>query len=141
MKSINLDASNSKDRLRHVFSSQSHEKMTISCVEEIVKKYVKVVKAENPHLFGRQNYTPHSFRHSIAVHMLECGESLVVIKAFLGHASIKTTTLYVDITPELANKHLRERGKAIPALDIQEQDETDELIASLPFLKKIYSKS
>jgi len=56
--------------------------------------------------------------------MLECGESLIVIKAFLGHASIKTTTVYCDVTPELANKYLRERGKAIPTINIQEQDKT-----------------
>ena len=141
MRSVNLDASNSKDRLRHVFSSQTHEKMSVSCVEEIVKKYVVAVKAGHPHLFGRSTYTPHSFRHSIAVHMLECGESLIVIKAFLGHASIKTTTIYCDVTPELANKYLRERGKAIPMLDIEEQDKTDEFMDSLPFLKRINSKS
>jgi site-specific recombinase XerD len=141
MRSVNLDASNSNDRCRHVFSSQTHEKMSISCVEEIVKKYVVAVKAEHPHLFRKTTYTPHSFRHSIAVHMLECGESLVVIKAFLGHASIKTTTVYADVTPELANKYLRERGNAIPVLDIKEQDNTGALVDSLPFLKRFSSKS
>jgi len=110
-------------------------------VEEIVKKYVVAVKAEHPHLFGKTTYTPHSFRHSIAVHMLECGESLVVIKAFLGHASIKTTTVYADVTPELASKYLRERGNAIPVLDILEQDNTCALVDSMPFLKRFSSKS
>jgi len=45
--------------------------------------------------------------------MLECGESLVVIKAFLGHESIASTTVYASVTLELANKYLRERGKPL----------------------------
>jgi site-specific recombinase XerD len=96
LKSKHLDTSRAKDRARHVFSSQTHEYMTISCVEAIVKKYVVKVKAENPQLFRRKTYSPHSFRHSVAVHMLECGESLVVIKAFLGHESISSTPIYYD---------------------------------------------
>ncbi len=46
--------------------------------------------------------------------MLKAGDSLVTIKAFLGHASIVTTTVYAQVTPELANKYLDERGKPIP---------------------------
>lgn len=46
--------------------------------------------------------------------MLEAGDSLITIKAFLGHASIVTTTIYAQVTPELANKYLDERGKPIP---------------------------
>lgn len=136
LKSVGLDSNNVNDRRRHVFSSQLHEKMTISCVEEIVKKYIEMAKKVHPNLFQRKGYSPHSFRHSIAVHMLECGESLVVIKAFLGHASIETTTIYAEVTPELANKYLKERGKALDNVEIEEI-ETKSL---LPFLK-ISSKS
>lgn len=131
LKSERLDSNNVNDRKRHVFSSQLHEKMTISCVEEIVKKYIIIAKKVHPNLFQRKGYSPHSFRHSIAVHMLECGESLVVIKAFLGHASIETTTIYAEVTPELANKYLKDRGKALDNVKIEEV-ETKSL---LPFLK------
>jgi len=130
----NLSMNNSNDRLKYVFFSQAHEKMTISCVEEIVKKYVLLAKGQYPELYRRSSYSPHSFRHSIAVHMLECGESLVVIKAFLGHASISTTVQYASVTPELANKYLRERGKPIESIDIG--DHRNPRVA-LPFLKNI----
>lgn len=126
-----LDTANINDRKKHVFSSQTHEKMTISCIEEIVKKYITKAKAAYPTLFKRKNYSPHCFRHSIAVHMLECGESLVVIKAFLGHASIETITIYAEVTPELANKYLRERGKPLENVEIKES----KIKNLLPFLK------
>lgn len=133
LKNRKLDISDIKARKKHVFSSQVHEKMTISCIEEIVKKYVVKAKATYPALFKRKNYSPHCFRHSIAVHMLECGESLVVIKAFLGHASIETTTTYAEVTPELANKYLRERGKPVESVELEENESN----ALLPFLKNI----
>jgi site-specific recombinase XerD len=139
LKSIHLDSKNPNDRHRHVFSSQTNEQMSISCVEEIVKKYVNIAKSVHPYLFG-SSYSPHSFRHSIAVHMLECGESLVVIKAFLGHASIATTAVYASVTPELANKYLRERGKVIPASEVEQQDKANELVAALPFLRRFGKK-
>jgi site-specific recombinase XerD len=129
----NLNMKNAKDRLKYVFPSQTHEQMSISCVEEIVKKYVAKAKEQHPDLYRRSSYSPHSFRHSIAVHMLECGESLVVIKAFLGHASIASTVHYASVTPELANKYLRERGKPIESVDI---DNSCNPRATLPFLNR-----
>lgn len=121
-------------RLQHVFPSQTHEKMTISCVEGIVRKYVSLAKNLHPSLFRHPSYSPHSFRHSIAVHMLECGESLAVIKAFLGHSSIATTLVYATVTPELANKYLIERGRALVGIECEQDVKL--LDWSLPFLRK-----
>lgn len=129
----NLNVKNATDRLSHVFSSQTHEKMSTSCVTEIVKKYVEKAKEQHHGLYRSSNYSPHSFRHSIAVHMLECGESLVVIKAFLGHVSIATTAHYTSVTPELANKYLRERGKPIEAVNMDNQSNPRVI---LPFLNR-----
>ena len=135
-----LDTSRAEDRLKHVFSSQTHEQMSVSCIEEIVEKYVAKSKAANPQLFRRKAYSPHSLRHSIAVHMLECGESLVVIKAFLGHASIKTTLVYASVTPELANKYLRERGKPFDDIDSGQLTSDQAKKVSLPFISKRLQK-
>lgn len=98
------------DKERHVFSSQRNEHMTISCVEEVVSKYVNMAKGLHPDLFQQESYTPHAFRHTIAVDMLSCGCSLPAIKAFLGHSSIQSTMIYATVTSEQANKILRERG-------------------------------
>ena len=51
-------------------SSQTHEKMSVSCIEEIYAKYIEKAKREYPEMF-RYNYTPHSMRHTTAIHMLE----------------------------------------------------------------------
>lgn len=106
----------------HVFSSQTNEHMTISCVEEIVKKYMRTAKQENPSLFRERSYTPHSFRHSIAVHMLEAGIPLPVIKNFLGHSSIEVTMIYATVSDELKNKYLKENGVAAALVVAEEKD-------------------
>jgi site-specific recombinase XerD len=92
----------------HVFSSQTHEHMTISCLEAIVKKYIERAKTLRPELFSG-NYTPHSFRHTIAMHMLESGIPLPVIKTFLGHASIATTMVYAAADFRLVSKYLKDK--------------------------------
>ena len=91
---------------RHVFSSQTHEQMTVSCIEEIYGKYVKRARNEHPDLF-RESYSPHSMRHTTATHMLEAGVPLIVVKNFLGHVSLQTTQIYAEVTQETMNKQLK----------------------------------
>jgi len=63
----------------------------------IIKRYVEEVGIAVP-------VTPHTLRHSFATHMLSGGADLQDVQALLGHASISTTQIYEQITPE----HMRE---------------------------------
>ena len=132
LESRGISATEAESRKRHVFSSQTHEKMSISCVEEIVKKYVVLAKMEHPDKYRNPGYSPHSFRHSIAVHMLECGVPLPVIQAFLGHESISSTIIYTSVTPELANKYLRDRD--VLAEELIDDTDIKKISVRLPFL-------
>jgi site-specific recombinase XerD len=42
--------------------------------------------------------SPHVWRHSTAVHLLEAGVEVNVIRAWLGHVSLETTNRYAEIT-------------------------------------------
>lgn len=121
----------------HVFSSQTNEHMTISCVEEIVKKYLRIARMENPTLFREKKYTPHSFRHSIAVHMLEAGIPLPVIKNFLGHSSIEVTMIYATVSDELKNKYLKENSLASVLSANSKKNESKHTYPGLDFLNKL----
>lgn len=46
--------------------------------------------------------TPHSLRHSFAVHLLEAGVNLKYIQELLGHSSIQSTLIYLKLAPECA---------------------------------------
>lgn len=93
---------------RHIFSSQTHEQMTVSCIEEIFKKYEKQAKLQYPDLFRENRYSPHCMRHTTGQHMLEAGVPLMVIKSFLGHASVQTTQIYAESSQATVDKHVRE---------------------------------
>ena len=117
---------------RHIFSSQTHEHMTISCVEEIYKKYIKLAKEKTPNLFKEEHYSPHSMRHTTGQHMLEAGVPIMVIKSFLGHASVQTTQIYTESPQATVDKHIREwnemnfpRSVYIDEKDLEERNVPD----------------
>lgn len=48
--------------------------------------------------------TPHSLRHSFATHSMEDGAGLLYIRDLLGHRAIKSTLVYLKVTPEGINR-------------------------------------
>ena len=91
---------------RHIFSSRTHEHITISCVEAIYKKYLCMARQQNPSMFRENKYSPHSMRHTAAMHMLEAGVPMMAIKNFLGHASVTTTERYAELSQITVDKHI-----------------------------------
>lgn len=45
--------------------------------------------------------SPHVFRHSRAMHMLQAGINLIYIRDFLGHAHVTTTEIYAKADTEI----------------------------------------
>lgn len=110
---------------RHVFSSRTHEHMTISCVEAIFKKHLSIAKGNNPLMFRAKKYSPHTMRHTCAMHMLEAGVPIMAIKNFLGHASVATTERYAELTQSTVDKHIREWNERwfVDNLSVSKSDE------------------
>jgi len=48
----------------------------------------------------RKRVTPHSLRHAFATHLLEDGVHVRALQRILGHASLRTTTIYLHCTDE-----------------------------------------
>jgi site-specific recombinase XerD len=70
----------------------------------------KIVRRHAAHLddtrAGR-SVSPHVFRHTAAVHLLEAGVEVNVIRAWLGHADLTTTNRYAEITTKAKIEALR----------------------------------
>ena len=46
----------------------------------------------------KKRVSPHTLRHSYATHLLEAGVNLRVIQKYLGHRSLKATSIYLHLT-------------------------------------------
>ena len=93
---------------RHVFFSQRNEYLSVPAVEEIFTKYITKAKAAHPDKFCNGPYTPHVMRHTTATHLIEAGVPVAIVKNILGHASIQTTQIYVEISQQTVDRSMEE---------------------------------
>lgn len=56
------------------------------------------IHAHEKSLGWEKRLTCHSFRHAFGTHLYENGAELLTIKALLGHKSLTSTTIYVQLS-------------------------------------------
>ncbi len=78
----------------YLFTSQYGEKLTRSGIKYRLDCLVKNASLNCPTLIKKQ-VTPHVFRHTTAMHLLESGVDISTIAIWLGHESIETTHKYM----------------------------------------------
>jgi len=84
-----------------VFPNRNGTAMTRSGVRDRLSRAVATAEQSCPSLRG-QRVSPHTIRHSTAVHLLQSGTDLAVIALWLGHSSPAVTHQYLEA--DLATK-------------------------------------
>ncbi len=92
-----LVPSGQTEKTAPVFLSQQRRPLTRFGIYKIVKRHTATLKCSALGE-GHGGLFPHAFRHSTAVHLLEAGVELNVIRGWLGHVSLDTTNRYAEIT-------------------------------------------
>jgi len=69
-------------------------------INYLVQKYADIASIENPKI-KEKNVTPHTFRHTMAFHMIKAGVDIVTIKDKMGHEDINTTSKYIIIDNQM----------------------------------------
>ena len=107
----------------------------MAAIEEIFAKYVTAAKSDHPDKFCNGPYTPHVMRHTTATHLIEAGVPLAVVKNILGHSSIQTTQIYLDISQQTVDRSMEEwnnkwfsKNKTEPSLPQEKQNMPDFLL-------------
>ena len=77
--------------------------MTRSGVEKRLHEAVRKASETCPSLKTKR-ISPHTLRHTTAMHMLQSGNDITVIAMWLGHESIETTHIYITANMELKEK-------------------------------------
>jgi integrase/recombinase XerD len=88
-----------------IFTNSRNSKLTRAGVANILARHLKSMSTNHSHLVP-ESVSPHSLRHSKAVHLLRSGVPLIYIRDFLGHASVKTTEIYAKVDAEETRKAL-----------------------------------
>lgn len=79
-----------------VFLSRQGRPLTRFGIYKIVRRHAYQLDQKKPDA-QRRRVSPHIFRHTTAVHLLEAGVEVNVIRAWLGHVSLDTTNRYAEI--------------------------------------------
>jgi site-specific recombinase XerD len=77
-------------------------------VGRIITRYIHLAAARFPSL-RKKRRCPHSMRHTTACHLLQAGADMNTIKAWLGHASVESMQVYLDLD-------LRKKGEVLQNL-------------------------
>ncbi len=93
-------------RSRSLFPNRGGKKMTRSGIAYILDKHVTAAREANPAALP-DTISPHTLRHSKAMHLLQAGVNLVYIRDILGHADLKTTEIYARIDGEMKRRALQ----------------------------------
>ncbi len=89
----------------HLFLNANGESITRFGIRYITKKYAEKA-AVNCSSLNNKVIGPHTFRHSTAMHLIQAGNDINMVKLWLGHADINTTHMYVEINMEMKRKIL-----------------------------------
>lgn len=76
-----------------LFFNARHQKLTTPGVTYVIQKYADMARESHPELIPKK-ISPHCFRHSKAMHLLQAECPLIYIRDLLGHVSIMTTEVY-----------------------------------------------
>lgn len=83
----------------YIFVNEHNDQLTRFGIQYIIKKYYKIACLTETSL-NAKTVSAHTFRHTKACHLLLNGTALPVIQKFLGHSSVQTTEIYLEVTSE-----------------------------------------
>lgn len=86
------DLDKSANNQRPLFANNRGGRLTNAGITYILNQYADIARKLKPALIPR--ISPHTLRHSKAMHLLQAGVNLVYIRDMLGHVSIQTTEIY-----------------------------------------------
>jgi site-specific recombinase XerD len=90
---------------QHLFLNRLGEHLTRDGVAHLLSHHVRQA-AHNLPILQRRKVTPHVLRHSCAVALLQAGVDISVIRDYLGHASVATTSRYITTNLQMKREAL-----------------------------------
>ena len=116
-----------------VFRGRTNQPMTRFGIHRVVTQYATLASETHPTMKDKR-VSPHSVRHTTAVHLLRAGVDINTIRAWLGHVSLDTTHIYAEVDLEM-------KAKALARVDLSGLPAASRRATTLPslmtFLKQL----
>ena len=104
--------------IAYVFLNARGYHITRFGIRDIIRRYAAKASEDCPSLRSKK-VNPHTLRHTTAMHLLQSGNEITVVKDWMGHANVNTTHGYVEIDMKMKRTALEacrppetgERGK------------------------------
>ena len=97
-----------------LFLNHTGNELTRSGIRYRIACLAKKAQKKLPELKNK-NISPHTFRHSTALHLLQSGVDISTIAIWLGHESITTTHKYMEADIEMKQRILEKMAE--PSVD------------------------
>ncbi len=94
-----------------LFVNRAGNRLSRWGIRHLLSKYSEAARVECPTL--PQKITPHTLRHTKAMHLLQSGNPAVVIRDFLGHSDIQSTQIYAKADLDMKRRAL-EKANQLP---------------------------
>jgi len=91
---------------QQLFLNANGSAITRFGVRHIVRKYAAIAQSACTSLTAKR-VSPHTFRHTAAMHLLRAGNEINMVSYWLGHSDINTTHVYVEIDMEMKRQMLQ----------------------------------
>ncbi|PWE77166.1 integrase [Bradyrhizobium sp. SUTN9-2] len=99
-----------RNKSEAVFLGRTNHPLTRFGIHRLVTQYAAMVGETVPTL-ATKRVSPHTVRHTTAVHLLRAGVDINTIRAWLGHVSLDTTHIYAEVDLEM-------KAEALASVDI-----------------------
>ena len=115
-----------------VFLNRINQPLTRFGIHRLVTHYAELASKTAPSLTTKR-VSPHTIRHTTAVHLLRAGVDINTIRAWLGHVSLATTHIYAEVDMEMKAKALAR----VDISDLQSKPPPRTLPSLMTFLKAL----
>lgn len=115
-----------------VFLNRINQPLTRFGIHRLVTHYAELASKTVLSL-ARKRVSPHTIRHTTAVHLLRAGVDINTIRAWLGHVSLDTTHVYAEVDMEMKAKALAR----VDISDLQSKRQSRALPSLMMFLKAL----
>jgi len=112
-----------------LFPGRWNRRLTRSGVRYILRKYADRARATDATV--PENISPHTMRHSKAMHLLQAGVPLPAIRDLLGHADVKTSDTYARHDAEAKRRALEKASGQTPTPGLPSWQANNDLMAFL----------